>query len=442
MRHAVTEADLLVHFRNSFQRLSERMIGVEYELLGVVTDTGEALPYEGSEPCMVQVLDGLCRQYGWHPVGGEPLLELRREGTRVTLEPGAQLELSLKPHRTLEGVRTELAEWLAELREVARPLGACFVPLGTQPLSTPDDIRIIPKERYRVMNNYLPTRGRLARWMMRATAGMQVNLDMETAESAVRSLRLALGAGSIVTALFANSSISEGAPNGWQSRRARIWLEVDDARCGLPERLMQPGVTPEDYVQWALDAGMFFIERDDQLLDMTGLSFRQFVEHGARGHQATLADWETHLTTLFPETRLKHYLELRCADSNHPTLALGFAALGEGLFYGGKEVLDELEALVGAWSHPDRMQLHEDCARLGLDARAPDGASVADLARRIVSLASLGLERSSPDDRAYLAPVEDLARSGRSPASRSLDRWRGEWNGSVAAMARSRTISC
>jgi len=442
MRHTVTEADLFAHFRNSFQRLSERMIGVEYELLGVITETGQALPYEGSEPCMVQVLDGLCRQYGWHPVGGEPLLELRREGTRVTLEPGAQLELSLRPHRTLEGVRTELAEWLAELREVARPLGACFVPLGTQPLSTPDDIAIIPKERYRVMNHYLPTRGRLARWMMRATAGMQVNLDMENAVDAMRGLRLALCSGSILTALFANSSISEGAPNGWHSRRARIWLEVDDARCGLPEPLVHPEATPEDYVRWALDAGMFFIERDDQLVDMTGLTFREFVEHGARGHQATLADWETHLTTLFPETRLKHYLELRCADSNHPTLTLGFAALAEGLFYGGSGILDELDSLVGTWSYPDRMRLHEDCARLGLDARAPSRVSVADLARRIVALAARGLEHSAPEDRPYLAPVEDLAESGRSPAARSLDRWRGEWNGSVAAMARSRTISC
>ena len=322
MRHAASVADLHDHFRNSFQRLSERVIGVEYELLGVLTDSGRALPYEGAEPCMVQVLDGLCRKYGWHPVGGEPMLELRREGTRVTLEPGSQLELSLRPHRHVEGIRTELAEWLAELRDVAQPLGACFVPLGTQPVSVPEEIRIIPKERYRIMNAYLPTRGRLARWMMRATAGMQVNLDMESAEAAVRGLRLALCAGSVLTALFANSGMSEGGPNGWHSRRGRIWLEVDDERCGIPERLVSPDVTPEDYVEWALDAGMFFIVREDRLVDMTGVSFRQFVTEGARGHEASLADWETHLTTLFPESRLKHHLELRYADSTSPTLTI------------------------------------------------------------------------------------------------------------------------
>jgi glutamate--cysteine ligase len=442
MRHFVTVEDLHGHFRNSFQRLSERVIGVEYELLGVLTESGRALPYDGAEPCMVEVLDGLCRKYGWHPVGGEPMLELRREGTRVTLEPGSQLELSLRPHRGIEGIRTELAEWLAELRDVARPLGACFVPLGTQPVSTPDDIEIIPKERYRIMNAYLPTRGSLARWMMRGTAGMQVNLDMETAEDAVRALRLALCTGSVLTALFANSSISEGGPNGWHSRRARIWLEVDDDRCGLPERLVSPDVTPEDYVEWALDAGMFFISREDRLIDMTGITFRQFVTEGARGQRASLADWETHLTTLFPESRLKHYLELRCADSNAPTLALGFAALAEGLFYGGPGILDGLERLVGAWSYGERSRFHEDCARHGLGAIAPSGKTAEELAVEVVALAGRGLDEVAPHDRAFLTPVEELARAGRSPAGEALERWRSDWRGSPAEMARSRTISC
>jgi glutamate--cysteine ligase len=442
MRHAVTVADLHAHFRNSFQRLSERVIGVEYELLGVLTDSGRALPYDGSDPCMVQVFDGLCRKYGWHPVGGEPMLELRREGTRVTLEPGAQLELSLRPHRSIEGIRTELAEWLAELRDVARPLGACFVPLGTHPVSSPEEIVIIPKERYRIMNNYLPTRGGLARWMMRATAGMQVNLDMETPEDAMRGLRLSLCMGSVLTALFANSPISEGGPNGWHSRRGRIWLEVDDERCGLPERLLSPEVAPEDYVEWALDAGMFFISREDRLIDMTGVTFREFVEEGARGHQATLADWETHLTTLFPESRLKHYLELRCADSSSPTLALGFAALAEGLLYGGQEILDELEAHVGGWTYADRMRFHEECLRSGLAAIAPSGRSASELAIEITALAARGLEAMAPHDRAFLIPVEELARNGRSPAAESLERWRSVWNGSPAEMVRSRTISC
>lgn len=442
MRHAINQDDLTTHFRNSFHRVSHRLIGLEYELLGMESKTGNALRYDGAEPCMVQIFDGLCRKYGWHPVGGEPILELRREGTRVTLEPGSQLELSLAPHQTLDAVATELAEWLKELRDVARPLGACFAPLGTQPVSTPETIPLIPKERYRIMTRYLPTRGDLALWMMRATAGMQVNLDMDSAEHAMRCLRLALGAGSVITALFANSPISSGGPNGWMTRRGRIWKEVDPDRCGIPERLVSPDAKPEDYVEWGLDAGMFFIQRGDLLVDMTGITFRDFLENGARGNQATLADWELHVTTLFPESRLKHYLELRCADSNHPMLALGFAALAEGLFYGGPELLDELEKLVSGWPYGERMAFHEDCARRGLAAAAPTGETAAGIARKLVDLARRGLEAVAPADLKYLQPVADLAEEGQSPAVEVLEKWQGEWEGSATALLEARTISC
>lgn len=412
----------------------QRLIGLEYERLGVLAESGTALPYEG-ERSVVAVLQALVRDRGWHPVGGPPLIELSRDDSRLTLEPGGQLELSARPHATLAGAEKELQTFLGELREVSTPRGILWLPLGLQPLSVPEEIPWLPKERYRIMSGYLPRRGRLAPWMMKTTAGMQVNLDLDGAEDAARQLRLALSVGSIVTALFANSPFTAGSENGWASRRARIWMEVDDERCGFPEGSLRQDATVRAYVDWALAAGMFFVEREGSLLDLTGLPFSRYLEEGAGDLRATAEDWDLHLTTLFPEARLRGYLEVRGSDANPVDRALAHAALWAGLVYGGEEVSREALALTAGWSLSERLHFHREAARHGLGAVARDGRDAAGLARELLALAARGLEATRPAERLYLVPAEKLAEAGRSPADELREAWRGRWQGSVTRMA-------
>jgi glutamate--cysteine ligase len=273
--------------------------------------------------------------------------------------------------------------------------------------------------------------------MMKASAGMQVNLDVADAAGAARTLRLALSVSSVATALFAKSPLSEGRDNGWASRRARIWTEVDPDRCGIPESLLDPGADLRDYVDWALDAGMFFIERGQHLVDMTGVSFRRFLDEGAAGNRATLADWDLHLTTLFPEARLKPYLEIRGSDSNGLDRMMACAALWKGLVYGGDDVQGEVVALTSGWTRAERIAFHEDCARRGLRAAAPGGRSARELAAELLVLAETGLiGADAGDDCALLEPARELVDAGRSPAEEVLEAWRGPWQRSVVAAAR------
>ena len=436
MREPITRSCLLQHFSRGFRPHRTPLIGLEYELLGLLAESGRAAPYDGQEASIVSVFDLLCRNYGWHPQGGEPVLELQREGTRITLEPGSQFELSLRPHSTLAGVDRELREILGEVREVSGQVGLRFVPLGMQPLSTPEQIRIIPKERYRIMTRYLPTRGSMALWMMRATAGMQINLDVDSADQAARALRTALSISSPIVALLANSPLAGGEATGWMSRRGLTWTDTDPDRCGLPAALLDPAATVESYLDWALDAGMFFVVRGDHLCDMTGVSFREYLGGGRSGLTPTIADWETHLTTLFPEARLKSYLELRCADSNQPELALAFAALAVGLFYGGPATLAEAQAVAGEWSAEQRQAFHLDCSRLGLAALAPSGRSAGEIAGELIEVAAGSLEAHRPEERAFLEPLAAIVRSGRPPAADVLDQWQGRWEQSPATLAR------
>lgn len=433
MRQPVTRECLLSHFRAGFRPRPTPLIGLEYEMVGTLADTGRALPYDGQDASVLTILDRMCQEFGWHPVGGEPLLELNRDGSRITLEPGGQIELSLRPHGTLSSVESELLETLSELRLLADPLGVRLLPLGMQPLSTPEQIRIIPKERYRIMTRYLPTRGGHGLWMMRTTAGMQVNLDVASPEEAAEALRLALCFSSLLLALFANSPLSAGRENGWLSRRGHIWLDVDPDRCGIPAALVEPEAGVESYIDWALDARMFFVSRGEHLCDLSGIRFGDYLEGGRAGLKPMLADWETHLTTLFPEARLKSYLEIRCADSNTPDLAMAYAALCVGLFYGGREIRRQALARLEGWSHDQRVAFHAECARHGLRAAAPAGGTAGDLVREMLVLAAAGLEEYCPDERHFLAPAEKLAAEDRCPGHSLLERWRGPWKKSIPA---------
>lgn len=441
MRPHLDPSHLLTRFCAGFRPRLERKLGLEYEMVGVLVENGRAVPYQGSESSVVNVLRQLRDKRGWRGVGDEPLLELVRHGSRVTLEPGAQIELSGRPHARLADAESELAGYLAELRGVSDELGIEWLPVGMQPITTPDEITIIPKERYRVMTAYLPTRGELALWMMRVTAGMQLNLDVQSSEEAASMLRLALALGPVFTALFANSPLAGGEPNGWMSRRARIWRETDPDRCGLPESCLDPSATICEYGDWAMDAPMFFVQREDGLHDMAGEDFRAFMEHGARGLEPRIEDWDLHLSTLFPESRLKSYLELRCVDANRFEMAMAFSALAAGVFYASDPLRTRAWQLVEGWHYDQRIAFLEDVARSGLQARAPSGATALQMADQLVSIADEGLEEFDPEARSYLDPVRAVVASGKPPAQALLDLWKGDWQSSREGLIRHLTAN-
>lgn len=404
-------------------RPGPRQVGLEYELLPLDPETGDQIAYRG-ERSVERLLEWLVTHRGWSLGGDRPLLELERAGGRITLEPGAQIELSGAPQRSIAAVATELESFVDDLRTGASALGFLCVPLGVTPRSVPDAIEVIPKPRYGIMTSYLNAQGRSAWWMMRATAGMQVNLDAESPAAAARLLAIFLRAAPLMTAVYANSPLAAGRENGWRSRREQIWTEVDPARCGYPPGALAHDATLEAYVRWALDAPMFFIARDRSLIDMTGLPFRRFLAEGGRGHQPELADWHLHLTTLFPEVRIKRCLELRSVDSNTPERALSFAALAAGLAYGGEAVWAGAQRLLGSWNEAEHQRFHLECMRVGSAAQAPDGRSAAELLEQLVALAERGLEVWSPADQVWLEPVRTLAASGATPADDVLERFR------------------
>ncbi len=436
MTTRLTREGLIERLSSEFQGAAHRLVGLECEFLGVLEESGRHAPYAGPRSVR-SILDALADDKGWNRIGDEPLRELERDGTRITLEPGSQIEMSGRPHARLSDVEAELRSFIADLVEVSSRFEIRWLPLGLQPDTDPEAVAILAKPRYEIMARYLPTVGRLAPWMMRTSAGVQVNLDLEDAAEAARKLRLVLLLAPLITAIFANSPLSLGRANRWASFRGRVWLETDPDRCGIPRSLITEGSGLADYVDWALDAGMFFIERDGRLIDMTGRTFRRFMANGGHGTHALPADWDLHLTTLFPEARLKQYLEVRCCDGSTPERALAYAALATGIVYGSPESDAALTALVDSLDADAHQALHEQCLRQGLQADTPDGRPVAEICAEICAIAGSTLDALGKDDRRYLAPAEELIAAGKSPSVALLERWEGEWAHSVPRMVQS-----
>jgi glutamate--cysteine ligase len=278
----------------------------------------------------------------------------------------------------------------------------------------------VPKGRYVVMRDYLPTRGRLGHDMMKRTATVQANLDYADEEDAEQKMRAALSVTSLVTALFANSPLAEGRDTGYASYRARAWLDTDPDRCGLLPFAFERGRLFQRYAEWALDVPMFFVYRH-AYVPAGGMTFRRFLREGFEGDRATLADWELHLSTLFPEVRLKHYLEMRGADSGPRPMVLALPALWKGLLY-DDEACAQAERLTHSMTFAERLALRDAVPRAGLSA-VVGSHPVRELARELVGIARTGLTRVAPDEVPYLAPLEEVVATGRTPADRVRDAW-------------------
>ena len=424
------EEDLQGYFEPGSKPADLWGLGVEYERFGVLRDTGAPVPYEGPRS-VEKVLATLVRERGWEPdEEGGRLLGARRGPTRITLEPGAQLEMSGGVHRTLAGVRQELAWFLSEVEAASRPLGIAWLGVGMQPFAPLDRIPWIPKTRYAIMRDYLPTRGTRGHVMMKQTACIQSNLDYASESDALEKMRAAMGVSPLVTAAFARSPLAEGRVNGFMSARAWAWRDTDPDRCGLLPFVFRDGAGFGDYLDWALDVPLFFVVRDDTYHPAPGLTFRRFIRDGFRGGRPTLADFELHLTTLFPEVRLKRYIELRGADSGDPLACLSQAALWKGLLY-------DAPARRAAWdlvrdmTFEERNALLDAVCRMGPEAPLPQrlyGRRTArDLALEVVALARRGLEtQGHPEDGAWLRPLERTLQDPTGcPARALLDSWEG-----------------
>ena len=435
---AVTDIrDLVAYLESGSKSPDQWLIGTEHEKFGYRLSDLKPLPYEGPDG-IGAVLEGLMR-FGWEPYReGDNIIALLQDGASVSLEPGGQFELSGAPLPNLHRTCDELHTHLDQVSEVAKELGIGFFGIGFQPKWTRDDISWMPKGRYKIMKAYMPTRGNLGLDMMTRTATVQVNLDFSSEADMVRKMRVGLALQPVATALFANSPFTEGKPNGFLSYRSQIWTDTDPDRCGMLNFVFDDDMSFERYAEHALDVPMYFVQRDGGFIDASGQSFRDFVAGrlpALPGEHPTLKDWDDHLTTLFPEIRMKRYIEMRGADGGPWGRLCALPALWVGLLY-DSIALDQAEAIANELAVGDLERLRADVPRTGL--ATPAGArTLHEVARDVLAIAAGGLKRRAvkgihdPDERSYLTVLNEIVESGRTPAEELLEAYHGRWGGSV-----------
>jgi glutamate--cysteine ligase len=422
--------ELEAYFHNSGKPRDRWRVGTEYEKVGIVRSTGQAIPYFGPRG-VDHILRELIDRFGWEPEEQDGnIIALTRDKAQITLEPGGQIELSGEPCESIHCTYAEFTQHIRELLQVTEPLGIIFLGLGMQPVSRMDEIEWVPKQRYRIMAPYMLKVGKLGQRMMKQTATVQANIDFGDEKDAMAKFRTGMGLAPILIAMFANSPICDGQLNGYRSFREHIWTDTDKDRSGLLEFAFLPEVSFVHYVEYALDVPMYFIIRNKHYIDMTALTFRQFLQYGHNGERATIEDWSDHLTTLFPETRIKRYIEIRSVDSQPPDLMPALSALIKGAFY-DSDCLQAAWDLVKGWSWDERMQAYLDSHQDALSARVRRYALL-DLAKELLEIAWEGLRRQNQvndlgdDETIYLKPLKNLLDQGKCPADVLLEKWEGE----------------
>jgi len=416
---------------------SQFRVGAEHEKFPFRLGSHEPIPYDGPDGIFA-LMQGL-KRFGWEDEReGETLIGLHRGGANVSLEPGGQFELSGAPLETVHDVHEETVQHLAEVRAVGQELGIGFLALGHAPLWTREQVPLMPKGRYRIMRAYMPKVGGLGLDMMFRTCTVQANLDFASEADMVKKFRASLALQPIATALFANSPFVEGRPSGFLSTRAHIWTDTDPDRTGMLDFVFEDGFGFERYARYAMDVPMYFAKRDGRYVDLAGRSFRKFIAgeiEELAGERATLKDWADHVTTIFPEVRLKQYLEMRGADCGPLDRLSALPALWVGVFYDDAALEAALDLCRG-WTSEDRRRLREDAARTGLKGQVA-GRDIQAVARDLLAIAREGLKRRArsteglSDETCYLGPLDEIAESGITPAERLLELFHGTWRGEV-----------
>jgi len=433
--------DLAAYLASGCKAPAAFRIGAEHEKFGFRLGSGAPVPYFG-ETGVEALLKGLMR-FGWAGVyeagdNGEVLIALERDKAAISLEPGGQFELSGAPLESVHDICVETSRHLQETKTVADELGLGFLGMGFTPAWSLEQVPVMPKGRYRIMRAYMPKVGSRGLDMMFRTCTVQANLDYASEADMAAKMRVSLALQPVATALFANSPFVEGRPSGWLSSRAAAWLDTDNARTGMLDFMFRDGAGFADYAAHALDVPMYFVKRDGRYIDTAGGSFRAFMAGelpALPGERPTLKDWADHLSTLFPEVRLKTYLEMRGADSGPQSRICALPALWAGVLYDGA-ALEAAWDLCKGWTAEDRVRLRTDAARLGLKAQV-GGRSLQAVAVDMVAIAKEGLKRRAridggfSDETGFLRELEEIAGSGVTPAERLLDLYNGPWAGDV-----------
>mgnify|MGYP001025085024 CR=1 FL=1 len=448
----ITSRDELVAWIEKGNKPAEAFrIGTEHEKFPFYARDLAPVPYErvdGRKGGIRALLDGMEGLLGWEPIleNGNPIgLFDVTGGGAISLEPGGQFELSGAPVETLHQTERETILHLVQVKEVAEALGIRFLALGSSPVWTRAETPVMPKARYRIMANYMPKVGSHGLDMMFGTSTVQVNLDFSSEADMVRKMRVGLALQPVATALFANSPFSEGHKNGFQTFRSEIWRDTDNDRAGMLPLAFEDGFGFERYVDYALDVPLYFVKRGDHYHDVAGGSFRALLDgtlNTLPGERAYVSDWANHMTTLFPEVRLKRYLEMRGADVGPLPLLTALPAFWVGLLY-DEDALTGAWDLVKSWTEAERQQLRDDVPRQGLAARIR-GRRVRDIAVEALELAHAGLKARARRDAhgrnetRFLDPLFAIVDSGRTQADDLIGLFDGPWCGHVEPVFESR----
>jgi glutamate--cysteine ligase len=419
-------------------------LGTEHEKFPFYRADHSPVPYDGRKggDGIRALLEGMQSRLGWEPImeGDHPIgLADVNGGGAISLEPGGQFELSGAPLDTVHGARDEIIAHLADLKSVADPLGIGFLGLGHSPTWSRAETPVMPKGRYRIMANYMPKVGSRGLDMMFRTSTVQTNLDFSSEADMVTKLRVSLALQPLGTALFANSPFSDGKLNGLLSMRSEIWRDTDNARSGMIAFAFEEGMGYERHVDWALDVPMYFVKRGDTYHDVAGQSFRDLLKGelpGLPGERATISDWANHLSTLFPEVRLKRYLEMRGSDAGSVEHLSALPAFWVGLLYDPAS-LDEALQLVRGWSADQRQKLRDDVPAQGLDAMIA-GRRLRDVARDVLAIARRGLVRRARldakgrDESIHLDLLDERVLTGQTAAHELIGAYEDEWEGDLS----------
>jgi glutamate--cysteine ligase len=434
----ITGKDQLVAYAEQGSRpVDQWRVGTEHEKFLYCRESYKALRYDGDRGIHA-FLTGLQR-FGWEPVlEGENLVALKAPGKgSITLEPGGQLELSGAPLETVHQTCGEVTEHRNQVKEIAEELNMGLLGLGMTPNWTREDVHWMPKGRYKIMREYMPKVGSMGIDMMTRTCTVQVNLDYGSEADMVKKLRVSLALQPIATALWANSPFTEGKPNGNLSQRAMIWQDTDNDRTGMLPFAFEDGMGFERYVDYVLDTPMYFIYRGGYV-DASGQSFRDFMNGtlpALPGQTPTMADWEDHLSTVFPEVRLKRFLEVRGTDSGPWARLCALPAFWMGLLY-DQQALDAAWDLVKGWTAEQRESLYRSVPKVALKAEIA-GRTVQDVALDVLDIARAGLSRRAKldsagnDETGFLSPLQEIAASGITPAERMIEAYNTTWQGDI-----------
>ncbi len=414
-------------------------IGTEHEKFVYANGDHHAPSYD--EPSGIRALLGELEQYGWKPVmeGGNAIAMSGPDGS-ISLEPAGQFELSGAPLDSLHETCAETGRHLEQVKAAGKKLGIGFLGLGMWPDKTRAELPTMPKGRYAIMLRHMPRVGSMGLDMMLRTCTIQVNLDYASEADMVKKFRVGLALQPLATALFANSPFTEGKPNGMLSYRSHIWSDTDPHRTGMLPFVFEDGFGYERYAEYALDVPMYFVYREGKYIDAAGLSFRDFLKGELSvlpGEKPTLDDWTDHLSTAFPEVRLKTFLEMRGADGGPWNRICALPALWVGLLY-DQDALDAAWDLVKDWTIDERQALRDAVPKLALNAPIAGGGKLREIAGEVLDIAGAGLSararfnRAGDNETGFLDPLREIVRSGKVPAEVLLERYNGAWNGDVS----------